>query len=285
MNEQLKKNEKPFGFRAHFKRPFLYLAVGLLPALLFLLVACSEQSTPLSLVEVSPTPTSQPTLIPTFTAVPVSPTVAEPTLIIVPPTATARPTPTPAPTAPPAPTPTATPQPTATARPTLAADAFKQVSLDEARNLNGYRARFPTFLPADFKLSRISVSETTNPRLITLITEYRDGQGQVFYFNTQVFPAQPPTPLPQPPTATPGPPVGAGTARATPTATLPPPTPRPTAPSAVFGQLSVNINGQPGLLSYSQLQTTLSWAEGSTRYFINGPISKEDIVKVAESLK
>ncbi len=248
------------------------LLFSLFLLLLVLLAGCSDEATATP-GRVEPTSVAvPPTGIPTFTAEPATPfptsTIA-PTLIVLRPTATPAPTATPSPTVPPSPTPTFTPIPTATPRPTQPLPSgFRQVSPDQVRNLNGYRALLPTYLPAGFKLSRISVGETGGPpRLLTIISEYEDAQDRVFYMNAQAVPGLTPVPSPVLP--------------ATPTGGF---TPQPSAPTSIFRQENVRVRGRPGLLSYTDDQTLLSWSDNVTRYFINGSVSKADIVRIAESL-
>ncbi len=238
-----------------------------------LLVACGEV-TPTSGV-VSPPVNVGPTGIPTFTFDPKTPVptgTPAPTVIELPPTATVAPTPSVTaasirqPTPAPSPTlaPTATPRPTAT----LATGAFREITQEQARNLGGYRAMFPTYLPSGFKLSRTTVGETTNPRLITVLSEYNAAQGRYFYINALASPGTSSLPPTLPPT----------------TPDLLTPRPSVQIQTGIFRQETVTIRGQPALLSYSDQQASLSWAEGVTRYSINGALSRADILKVAESL-
>jgi hypothetical protein len=248
------------------------LVVGFIIALLFLLAGCGGEATATPQAQLPPTTLALPTGIPTFTPAPATPepvSTPTPTLIVLPPTATPSPTPPrPTPTAVTAPTPTVTPFPTPTLRPTPTVNnGFKQLTIEQARNIDGYRALFPTYLPANFKLNRISVSQNTNPRLITVISEYGDDQNHNFDISAQVLPDL----------------VPANGGPATPVTTEPF-TPPPTARSNFFQQENVQIRGQTALLSYSDFQSSLSWSEGITRYFINGSLSKSDILKVAESL-
>jgi hypothetical protein len=239
--------------------------------LICLLAGCGEETTPTPLAQLPPTTLTSPTVIPTFTAVPstpVPPNTPTPTLIVLPPTATPSPTVKATPTAVTAPTPTFTPFPTPTLRPTPTVNnGFKQLTIEQARNINGYRALFPTYLPANFKLNRISVSQTTTPRLITIISEYGDDQNHSFDISAQVLPDLVPA-----------------TTGSTSPVTIEPFTPQPTARSNFFQQENVTVRGQPGLLSYTDFQASLSWSEGITRYFINGSLTKTDMLKVAESL-
>jgi hypothetical protein len=227
-------------------------------------------------------------VIPTFTPVPATalplPTIT-PTPIIV------LPTPTEPPTATPVPPPTATPASTATpfpspaplptlALPTLSAQAaYREISPEQARNLNGYRALLPTYLPVGVKLGRISFSEIPGSKIVSLVTEFDGANGQTFYRNTQYFPAATPTPAP---TAT-----GNPLLTPAPTPTLPPQrtAPFPTAPSGVFRQEMVRVRGQAGLLSYTNQFTSLSWTESPTSYALNGMLTPDEALKVAESLR
>src|SRR5436305_904885 len=97
-----------------------------------------------------------PTAIPTYTPVPATP-IPQPTItptpIVVPPSPTPPPTSTPLPTATAVPAPTSTPFPTLAPRPTLALPTaasqgpYREITEAQARNLDGYRALLPTYLP------------------------------------------------------------------------------------------------------------------------------------------
>lgn len=246
---------------------------------LFLLVACGGEATPVSQAQL--------TAIPTFTVAAASSApggTATPTAIVVPPTATLAPTLTVAPmllTATPTLPPTSTASPTVPPRPTLAG-ASREITSEQARNLNGYRALLPTYLPPGFKLVRITASETTNPRIITVVSEYEDAQGRSFFINAQAVPSATPTPTRQPtPTAVAAPVSPGSTLVPTVTPTY---TPRPTAASLLIRQENIGVRNQQALLSYNNSQASLSWSEGVTRYFLNGELSRDSIIKVAESL-
>lgn len=249
--------------------------------LLLGLVACGE---------ISPTPTSAPletpTVIPTFTAVQFTPPTATPTPIVVPPTLTATPVI--------APTPTLTPRPL----PPTVADTPTRVPLTPSApppTSDEIRARYglplPDFLPPGFTLSNLSVEETPNPRIVTVLAEYANGNARFFY-NVRAVPA-PPT-VPPPPTNTPFPsPVITGSPTVTPTATPPPtitPTPLPSATPIVAGDVrteEVTLRGVKARLSYRAdfAQATLAWNEGEKSFLINGALSKDDILRVAVGLK
>lgn len=249
-----------------------------------LLVGCGEEVAPTAL------PTSvAPLVIPTFTSAPAiqldgTPT---PTPIVVPPTE--RPTDTPVPTNTPtiAPTVTPTPRPTDTPvpTPTRPAGALQDITVEQARNFNGYHALLPAYLPTDFKLTRLSGGHAQGSDIILILAEYQDAAGNVFYFNTQALPGVTAAPIV---TSTPFPTFASLSPGATalPTSTpLPTFTPRPTASGSQFGQETVEVRGQLALLSYNNAQSSLSWSEGPTQYLLNGTLSKEEIVKVAQSLK
>ena len=247
-----------------------------------LLAGCGNEAS-------TPTPAANaPSLpIPTFTAPPETPTSAgtpTPTPIVVP--ATEPPLPTITPTTPPTavPPPTFTLRPSATAPPptTPAGGAFHEVTVEQARNLNGYRAVLPSYLPTGFRLNRLSAAETSQPRLITLLAEYTNAGGQIFYYTLQAVPGATPT-VPPSPTL---PPTLSARVSVSPT-TVPTPTftPRPTPPGTAFSQESVTVRGQTGLLSINGLEASLRWSEGAASFSINGPLSKEEILKLAESLR
>lgn len=256
---------------------------------LFLAACGSDQTTPIP----DSVSTEPPTAIPTFTpqrATPLPIPTITPTPIVVPPTETPAPTVTPLPTATPTRPPTATPAPTITPKPTTVLPTlsnlgpYQEISVDQARNLKGYRTLLPTYLPAGFKLGRITYSQIFNSKVFSLISEFENDQAQTFYLNVQYIP-----PLP---TATP-----TSTPALTPILTLPPvaplatPTlppsrtgPFPTAGSGDFKQFDVRVRNTAGLLSYSNSFTTLSWSEASGNYALNGLISPEEALKVAASL-
>lgn len=243
--------------------------------------------------EVTPTPgdvaNEPPPAIPTFTPLPSTPLpTITPTPIVVPPTATLAPTATPAPTVQPTRVPTATPQPAipqpTTALPTLAATGeYREITVDQARNLNGYRTLLPTYLPLGFKLLRINYSRTSSSPVFSLIEVFENDQAQAFYLNIQYVP-----PLP---TATPAPtpadnPVSALPPQTPATPTLPPARtgPFPTATGSDFVQYDVRVRNTVGLLSYSNTFTSLSWTETSGNYALNGLISPQEAFKVVASL-
>lgn len=156
--------------------------------------------------------------------------------------------------------------------------------MDQARNLKGYRALLPTYLPAGFKLGRITYSQINNSPVFSLIVVFENDQAQTFYLNIQYIPPQP--------TVTP-----TATSAVTPLLTLPtvaplatptlPPSrtgPFPTAASGDFVQYAVRVRNTAGLLSYSNSFTSLSWSEASGSYALNGLISPEEALKVAASL-
>jgi hypothetical protein len=157
--------------------------------------------------------------------------------------------------------------------------AYREISPEQARNLNGYKALLPGYLPVGFKLGRISFSEIPDSKIISLVTEFDGADGQTFYLNTQYFPAATPTPAP---TAT-----GSPLLTPAPTPTLPPPGagPFPTAAPGIFQQETVLVRGQAGLLSYTNQFTSLSWTESPTSYALNGMITPDEALKVAESLR
>lgn len=233
------------------------------------------------------------TAIPTYTPAPATalpqPTIS-PTPIVVLPTSTPPPTATPVPTATPKPPPTATPFPTQPPRPTTALPTptgqtpYREISPEQARNLKGYRALLPTYLPTGYKLIRISYSEIPGSNIISLIGEFATDkpQTQTFYLNTQYLPASTPVP-----TATPVPPTtGSPLVTPVPTPTLPPlkTGPFPTVAPGIFRQDTVRVRGQAGLLSYSSQFTSLSWTETTSSYALNGFITPDEALKVAESL-
>jgi hypothetical protein len=270
------------GFRAVFALVWLVIVLALA------LAGCgSDQATPTPARDSS----APPTVIPTFTparATPLPIPTITPTPIVVPPTDTPAPTETPLPTLPPTRPPTATPPPTTpprptTALPTLAQSQYQEISVDQARNLNGYRTLLPTYLPAGFKLGRITYSQINNSPVFSLVVVFENDQAQTFYLNIQYVP-----PLPTvTPTATPA---------QTPLLTLPvaplatptlPPSrtgPYPTAASGDFVQYAVRVRNTAGLLSYSNSFTSLSWSEASGSYALNGLISPDEALKVAASL-
>jgi hypothetical protein len=230
--------------------------------------------------------------IPTFTPVPATalpvPT-SSPTPIVVPPTPTPAPTATPRPTATAKPAPTATPLPTAAPRPTFAQATppgqgpYREISPEEARNLSGYRALLPTYLPAGYRLGRISFSEIPGSNIISLVAEFDAEVGQPFYLNTRYIPISPTATAPvTTPTGSPNP-----NQAPSPAPTLPPirTGPFPTVASGVFRQDTVLVRGQAALLSYSLQFTSLSWSETSSSYALNGMLTPEEALKVAESLR
>ena len=251
-----------------------------------LLCACGDDTTA---VAASPTDAA-PLVIPTFTPAPevVIAGTPTPTPIVVgptdPPTVTPVPTATPVPTT----TPTATPLPVPTLppTPTLPANgALHDITAEQARNFNGYHALLPAYLPAGFTLTRLSGGTIQGSSVIVLLAEYADKAGNSFYFNTQALPGITTNVVA---TATPFPTLAITASGATvpPTSTpFPTFTPRPTVATSQFGQETVTVRGQPALLSYDNLQASLSWSEGTTQYSLNGNISKDEIVKVAQSLK
>lgn len=238
------------------------------------LSACGESFTP--------TPALQPAplQIPTFTPLPVKPGTPTPSPIIVP--ATSTPLPTLASTATPTPVPPPTlasipsPVPTKLPTPTSGGNGFREITVEQARNLNGYRALLPAYLPSGFRLAHLSASQTVGPRLITLLAEYDDSTGRAFYYNVQASPDTPPTARPIATTA----PVTGPLPTVAPTFT-----PRPTAPGLEYQQETVTVRSQPASLSYSRVEVSLRWSEGLTAYSINGQISREEVLKVAESLR
>jgi hypothetical protein len=246
---------------------FFFLVVGI--ALLALLTACGDEvATPTELAQV----TIVPTAIPTFTPVPATPiptSTPTPTLIVLPPTVTPSPTASPTPVIALLPTPTlsASPSPSVSPRPsaTPVNSPFKTISAEQARNLDGYRTLLPTYVPSGFKLTRITLAQTVTPRLITVICEFDDEQGRVFYISAQALPGL----------AT----VAGSSFSNTPAASL-----SPTASANFFRQETILVRGHFALLSYTDSQATLSWTEGVTNYFVNGALTRADILLVAESL-
>ena len=228
-----------------------------------------------------------PTAIPTFTPEPSTPfptPTITPTPIIVPPTDT--PAPTATPTRPPSATaaPSTTVPPT-TVLPTLSNDGrYQEITVDQARNLNGYRTLLPTYLPEGFKLSRINYSQIGGSPVFSLIIVFENAQNQAFYLNIQYVP-----PLPTvAPTFTPSenPVITLPPSSALTTPTLPPTRsgPFPTSTDSNFSQYAVPVRNVAGLLSYNNTFTSLSWSEPSGNYALNGLISPDDALKVAASL-
>ncbi|HEX2913085.1 MAG TPA: hypothetical protein VH186_19930 [Chloroflexia bacterium] len=209
------------------------------------------------------------TPIPTFTTSPTMPSTPTPTLIVVPPTPTPVSVVTTAPTFTPIPAPTPTPEPTYTplVLPTPYTSNFlRPITPEQARNFNGFHALLPVYLPPGFKLQRLSAGELGTPRLISIIAEYSGGEGLNFFLNIQATPESPTTFSPPAPVwqdqSTPSP-IGTN----------------------IFKQEVVTAHGQQALLSYSSAQSSLSWSEGISRYFLTGTINREEIIKIADSLK
>jgi hypothetical protein len=259
-----------------FRIILLLLLTGLL------LAGCQSAT-----ITTPPSPGAAP-VIPTFTPAPATalpvPTIT-PTPIIVLPTATEPPTATPAPPPTATAAPTTTPFPSPAPLPTLALPAlsaqaaYREISPEQARNLNGYRALLPDYLPAGFKLGRISFSEIPGSKIISLVTEFDGANSQTFYLNAQYFPAATPSPAPTP--------TGSPLLTPAPTSTLPPQRtgPFPSAAPGIFQQETVRVRGQAGLLSYTNQFTSLSWTESPTSYALNGMITPDEALKVAESLR
>ncbi len=173
-------------------------------------------------------------------------------------------------------------------RPVL--NGFQEISPDQVRNLNGYRGLLPAYLPAGYKLARISYSNNAVQQILTLLSEFSDGQGRSFSISAQVVPATPTPTITITPNlaatltiiATSG--VTIQIPSITPTL-LPTQTLRPTALSATFQQENILIRGQLGLFSEGNGLASLSWLEGRVSYFINGTLSRDEILKVAASLQ
>lgn len=232
-----------------------------------------------------------PTAIPTFTAIPATPVPAPtitPTPIVVPPSATPAPTitPVPTPTATFAPTstpfPTQAPRPTATVATVTGQGTYRQITEEQARNLDGYRALLPTYLPEGYKLARISYSEITGTNIISLIAEFDNDKTQSFYLNTQYVPGLAPLP-----TAKPSPSLSPSPYTPLPSPTPPPLKvgPFPTVGPGEFKQDTVLVRGQAGLLSYSSQFTSLSWTETTSSYALNGVITPDEALAIAASLR
>ncbi len=263
-----------------------WLAYGLIG--LVGLQACGDQATAQPLNTSLQTASLQDIPIPTFTALPVisesgTPT---PTPIVVPATPTLlrlTSAPEPLPTATSVPTVVPATAPPPTPRPSVSlpnqGGTLQEITVQQARNFNGFQAQLPTYLPTGYRLSRLSAGQSGQPRITVLVGEYSDQAGHTFYFNIQAIGGQAastialPTPT-RPTLLTPGQP------SATPTFT-----PRPTVLTHEFKQETITIKGRPGLLSLDNNQSSLGWSAAGVQYFITGPLSREDIIKVAESLQ
>ena len=266
------------------KRLKLILLVGLLS---LVLAGCGSDNVLNTATPISNSLAGLPTAIPTYTPIPATalpePTIT-PTPIIVPPTPTPPPTATPAPTATAVRAPTATPLPTPTPRPTIAIPTaagqgpYREITEGQARNLDGYRALLPTYLPDTYKLTRISYSEIPGSNIISLIVEFANDKTQTFFLNTQYVPGFAPVPTAQI--------TAAITSEPKQTPTLPPlkTGPFPSVSPGVLRQDAVLVRGQAGLLSYSSQFTSLTWTEGTSSYALNGLITPGEALAVAASL-
>lgn len=253
------------------------------------LAGCGSESPLTTATPISNQFAGPPTPIPTYTPEPATampiPTIT-PTPIVVLPTPTPPPTATPAPTATPVPPPTYTPFPTQAPRPTVAIPTvisqgpYRKITQEQARNLDGYRALLPTYLPDGYKLTRITYSDIPGSNIISLIVQFETDKTETFYLNIQYIPASAPIP-----TATVNPSLTPNTPQPTPT--LPPVRlrPYPTAGVGIFRQDTVRVRNQVGLLSYSSQFTSLSWTETTSSYALNGLITPDEALKVAESLR